>query len=127
MNAVEGWIEYEDTGVGEVGIVARPRISVSFEGAQGRVRKKTLDIGTQSDSVIIPQSFAVTVGLTSGKPAAANGERGDLTTGKLTIGEKTMRTIVFCSEGEASLLGMKVIQEFSKLEFDFRQRIVRFT
>jgi len=50
----EGWIEFEDTGIPEVGLVARPKVRVVIEGAEGKSRERILDIDTQSDVPIIP-------------------------------------------------------------------------
>lgn len=70
----EGWIEFEDTGIPEVGLVARPKLKVVIEGAKGQSRERILDIDTQSDVPIIPQSFAKTIGLWTGKEAVGEYE-----------------------------------------------------
>jgi len=123
----EGWIEFEDTGIPEVGLVARPKLRVVIEGAQGKSRERILDIDTQSDVPIIPQSFAKTIGLLTGKEAVANGERGYLAEATVIINGRRIRSQVFCIEGEESILGVKLLQEFSTVEFDFNERRVVFT
>lgn len=113
------WIEYEDSGIPKIGFVARPKIKVIIEGV--------LDIDTQSDITIIPQKFAKTLGLTTGIEAIANEERGYIAQATIIISNKRIHTPVFCAEGEENILGIKVLQEFSKIELSFKEGIINFS
>jgi hypothetical protein len=96
----EGGIEFEDTGIPEVGLVARPKLRVVIEGANGKSRERILDIDTQSDVPIILQSFAKSIGIQRGKEAVANGERGYLAEATVVINGRRIRSQIFRIEGE---------------------------
>jgi len=46
---------------------------------------------------------------------------------RMKIGEKEFATTVFCErEGKYYILGVKTLQEFSRIEIDFKNKLLRF-
>jgi len=76
---------------------------------------------------IIPLSFAELLGLKFEVKAIVNGSEGYLSRVKMRIGEKEFVTTVFCeSEGKSYILGVKTLQEFSRIEIDFKNKLSKF-
>jgi len=44
----------------------------------------------------------------------------------VVINGRRIRSQIFCIEGEENILGMRLLQEFSTVEFDFKERRVVF-
>jgi hypothetical protein len=59
--------------------------------------------------------------------AIVNGSEGYLSRVRARIGEKELVTAVFCeSGGKSYILGLKTLQEFSRVEIDFKNKLLRF-
>ena len=59
--------------------------------------------------------------------AIVNSSEGYLSRVKMKMGEKEFVTTVFCeSEGKSYILGVKTLQEFSSIEIDFKNKLLRF-
>jgi predicted aspartyl protease len=92
----------------------------------GRKYRKRMHVDTKSDVTIIPLSFAELLGLKFEVKAIVNGSEGYLSRVKVRIGEKEFVTTVFCeSEGKSYILGVKTLQEFSSIEIDFKNKLLR--
>jgi hypothetical protein len=86
-----------------------------------------MHVDTKSDVTIIPVSFAELLGLKLEVKAIVNGSEGYLSKVKMRIGEKEFVTIVFCeSKCKSYILGVKTLQEFSSIEIDFKNKLLRF-
>jgi len=86
-----------------------------------------MHVDTKSDVTIIPLTFAERLGLELEVKAIVNSSEGYLSTVRMKIGEKEFVTTVFCEhEGKYYILGVKTLQEFSKIEIDFRNKFLRF-
>jgi len=86
-----------------------------------------MHVDTKSDVTIIPLSFAELLSLKLDVKAVVNGSEGYLSRVRVKIGEKEFGTTVFCErEGKSYILGVKTLQEFSKVEIDFKNKLVRF-
>jgi len=93
----------------------------------GKKYRKRMHVDTKSDVTIIPLSFAELLGLKLEVKAIVNGSEGYLSKVKVRIGEKEFVTIVFCeSKGKSYILGVKTLQEFSSIEIDFKNKLLRF-
>jgi len=92
----------------------------------GKKYRKRMHVDTKSDVTIIPLSFARLLGLKFEVKAEVNGSEGYLSKVKVRIGEKEFVTAVFCeSIGKSHILGVKTLQEFSRIEVDFKNRLLR--
>jgi hypothetical protein len=92
----------------------------------GKKYRKRMHVDTKSDVTIIPLSFARLLGLKFEVKAKVNGSEGYLSKVKVRIGEKEFVTAVFCeSIGKSYILGVKTLQEFSRIEVDFKNRLLR--
>ncbi|MDH5793113.1 MAG: hypothetical protein OEZ18_00935 [Candidatus Bathyarchaeota archaeon] len=92
----------------------------------GKKYRKRMHVDTKSDVTIIPLSFAELLGLKFEVKAIVNGSEGYLSRVKMRIGEKEFVTTVFCeSEGKSYILGVKTLQEFSRIEIDFKNKLLR--
>jgi predicted aspartyl protease len=97
-----------------------------FFDESGKKYRKRMHVDTKSDVTIIPLSFARLLGLKSEVKAEVNGSEGYLSKVKVRIGEKEFVTTVFCeSIGKSHILGVKTLQEFSRIEVDFKDRLLR--
>ena len=93
----------------------------------GKKYRKRMHVDTKSDVTIIPLSFAELLGLKFEVKAIVNGSEGYLSRVKVRIGEKEFVTTVFWeSEGKSYILGVKTLQEFSSIEIDFKNKLLRF-
>ena len=93
----------------------------------GKKYRKRMHVDTKSDVTIIPLSFAELLGLKFEVKAIVNGSEGYLSRVKMKMGEKEFVTIVFCeSKGKSYILGVKTLQEFSSIEIDFKNKLLRF-
>ena len=93
----------------------------------GKKYRKRMHVDTKSDVTIIPLSFAELLGLKFEVKAIVNGSEGYLSRVKMKMGEKEFVTTVFCeSKGKSYILGVKTLQEFSSIEIDFKNKLLRF-
>ena len=93
----------------------------------GKKYRKRMHFDTKSDVTIIPLSFAELLGLKFEVKAIVNGSEGYLSRVRARIGEKELVTAVFCeSGGKSYILGLKTLQEFSRVEIDFKNKLLRF-
>jgi len=100
-------------------------VAVFFD-AFGKEYRKRMHVDTKSDVTIIPLSFAELLGLKLEVKAIVNSSQGYLSRVKVRIGEKEFVTAVFCeSGGKSYILGVKTLQEFSKIEIDFKNKLLR--
>lgn len=101
-------------------------VATFFDKFEKKYRKR-MHVDTKSDVTIIPLSFAELLGLKLEVKAVVNGSEGYLSKVKVRIGEKEFVTIVFCeSKGKSYILGVKTLQEFSSIEIDFKNKLLRF-
>ncbi len=101
-------------------------VAIFFDTLEKKYRKR-MHVDTKSDVTIIPLSFAELLGLKFEVKAIVNGSQGYLSRVRVRIGEKEFVTSVFCeSEGESYILGVKTLQEFSNIEIDFKNKLLRF-
>jgi len=101
-------------------------VATFFDKFEKKYRKR-MHVDTKSDVTIIPVSFAELLGLKLEVKAIVNGSEGYLSKVKMRIGEKEFVTIVFCeSKGKSYILGVKTLQEFSSIEIDFKNKLLRF-
>ena len=93
----------------------------------GKKYRKRMHVDTKSDVTIIPLSFAEMLSLKFEVKAIVNGSEGYLSRVKMKMGEKEFVTTVFCeSKGKSYILGVKTLQEFSSIEIDFKNKLLRF-
>jgi len=93
----------------------------------GKKYRKRMHVDTKSDVTIIPLSFAKLLGLKLEVKAIVNSSEGYLSRVRIRIGEKEFNTTVFCeSEGKSYILGVKTLQEFSNIEINFKNKLLRF-
>jgi len=110
--------------VGEV--VDLKAVAIFFDRL-GKKYRKRMHVDTKSDVTIIPLSFAKLLGLELEVKAIVNSSEGYLSRVKVKIGEKEFITTAFCElDGKAYILGVKTLQEFSKVEVNFRDKLLRF-
>jgi hypothetical protein len=92
----------------------------------GKKYRKRMHVDTKSDVTIIPLSFARMLGLKFEVKAKVNGSDGFLSKVRVRVGEKEFVTAVFCEGiGKSHILGVKTLQEFSRVEVDFKNRLLR--
>ncbi|MFQ6121199.1 MAG: hypothetical protein ACE5KE_15085 [Methanosarcinales archaeon] len=110
-----------------VGEVVDLKAVMIFFGSDGKKYRKRVHLDTKSDVTIIPLSFAEKLGLKYEAKAVVNDSKGYLSRVRVKIGENEFITTVFCEqEGKSYILGMKTIQEFSKVEIDFENKLLKF-
>jgi len=101
-------------------------IAMFFDKPGGKYRKR-MHVHTKSDITIIPLTFAERLSLELEVKAIVNSSEGYLSRVRIKIGEKEFVTTVFCErEGKYYILGVKTLQEFSRIEIDFRNKLLRF-
>jgi predicted aspartyl protease len=101
-------------------------VAIFFDKSEKKYRKR-MHVDTKSDVTIIPLSFAELLGLKLEVKAIVNNSEGYLSKVEMKIGEKESVTTVFCeSKGKSSILGVKILQEFSRIEIDFKNKLLRF-
>jgi len=110
--------------VGEV--VDLKAVAIFFDRLRKKYRKR-MHVDTKSDVTIIPLSFAKLLGLELEVKAVVNGSEGYLSRVKVKIDEKEFVTTAFCElDGKAYILGVGTLQEFSKVEVNFKDKLLRF-
>jgi hypothetical protein len=110
-----------------VGEVFDLKAVVIFFDKFGKKYRKRMHFDTKSDVTIIPLSFAELLGLKFEVEAIVNGSEGYLSRVRARIGERGLVTVVFCeSGGKSYILGLKALQEFSRVEIDFNNKLLRF-
>jgi len=93
----------------------------------GKKYRKRMHVDTKSDVTIIPLSFAEMLSLKFEVKAVVNSSEGYLSRARVRIGEKEFATTVFCErEGKSYILGVKTLQEFSNVEINFKNKLLRF-
>jgi len=101
-------------------------VAIFFDKFRKKYRKR-MHVDTKSDVTIIPLSFAELLELKFEVKAIVNISEGYLSRVKMRIGEKEFVTTVFCErEGKSYILGVKTLQEFSSIEIDFKNKLLRF-
>ncbi|RLF22745.1 MAG: hypothetical protein DRN15_08235 [Thermoprotei archaeon] len=109
-----------------IGSVLDIRIPVTFYSKEGRGFERLCHVDTKSDITIVPSAFAKRLGYITGIRAIANGSRGYMTLMKIKIAEKVMSTPVFCEYGGREyIVGVKTLQEFSRIEIDVKNMEIR--
>jgi len=110
-----------------VGEVFDLKAVVIFFDKSGKKYRKRMHVDTKSDVTIIPLTFAERLGIELEVKAIVNGSEGYLSRVRIKIGEKEFVTTVFCErEGKYYILGVKALQEFSTIEIDFKNKLLRF-
>jgi len=110
-----------------VGEVFDLKAVVIFFDEFGKKYRKRMHVDTKSDVTIIPLSFAELLGVKFEVKAIVNGSEGYLSRVRVRIGEKEFVTTVFCErEGKFYILGVKTLQEFSNIEINFNNKLLRF-
>jgi len=110
-----------------VGEVFDLKAVVIFFGKFGKKYRKRMHVDTKSDVTIIPLSFAELLGLKFEVKAIVDSSEGYLSRVRVRIGEKEFVTTVFCErEGKSYILGVKTLQEFSSVEIDFKNKLLKF-
>jgi len=110
-----------------VGEVFDLKAVVIFFGEFGKKYRKRMHVDTKSDVTIVPLSFAELLGLKFEVKAIVNSSEGYLSRVRVRIGEKEFVTTVFCErKGKSYILGVKALQEFSNVEIDFKNKLLRF-
>jgi len=110
-----------------VGEVFDLKAVVIFFDKSGEKYRKRMHVDTKSDVTIIPLTFAERLSLELEVKAIVNSSEGYLSRVRIKIGEKEFVTTVFCErEGKYYILGVKTLQEFSRIEIDFKNEQLRF-